>query len=75
MTESDTTNCFQKATKTPPMPECAPPAEAKTLRDEFAMAAMPELLRAALNDIVVIDMAGLCSESYEYADAMLEARK
>lgn len=47
----------------------------KTLRDEFAMAAMESLLLSWLDEAVKIDEAKLAEMSYKISDAMMEARK
>lgn len=46
--------------------------EAATLRDQFAMAALPTLLAEFL---VCDSVAEIAARSYEFADAMMEARK
>jgi hypothetical protein len=51
-------------------PADAPAPEAKTLRDEFAMAALQGLLTRKYD----LDR-GLSQYAYEYATAMMEARK
>lgn len=47
----------------------------KTLRDEFAMAAMESLLLSWLDEVAKIDEAKLAEMSYKISDAMMEARK
>ena len=51
------------------------PADAKTLRDEFAMAAMNALMLKATFDQSLGHIPMVASASYKMADAMLEARK
>ena len=51
-------------------PADAPAPEAKTLRDEFAMAALQGML-ARESDLA----RNVARYAYEYADAMMEARK
>lgn len=50
------------------------PAETETLRDRFAMAALQGILTASMGN-GWHDKGHLSKLSYEYADAMLEARK
>ncbi len=51
-------------------------AEKKTLRDEFAMAALTGLMSAAdQNNIWTCNTTNAVRWAYEAADAMLEARK
>lgn len=56
----------------------APAASAKTLRDEFAMKALPALItaqiNAAINGVDVPDQT-VSEDCYTCADAMMEARK
>ena len=47
----------------------------KTLRDEFAMAAMESLLFSGFDEVAKIDEAKLAEMSYKISDAMMEARK
>ena len=49
--------------------------EPKTLRDEFAMAAMESLLFSGFDEVAKIDEAKLAEMSYKISDAMMEARK
>jgi hypothetical protein len=53
--------------------------EAKTLRDDFAMAALPVAYQS-FNDVrvhggLVFNAADVAERAYQFADAMLEARK
>lgn len=51
---------------------------AKTLRDEFAMAALPQIItsmRSATYDVGLASSMNLAAETaYEYADAMIAER-
>ena len=47
-----------------------PLPDAETLRDRFAMAALPALI-----DLYAPHINGIAKEAYEIADAMMEARK
>ena len=53
---------------------CARRVDPETLRDRFAMAAMPSALAAYLHGHEG-DMAYRCGLAYEMADAMLKARQ
>ena len=59
-------------TPTLPMFHVAPVSEYVTLRDQFAMAALPALI--ADSDSVAYPI-GHAKMAYEYADAMLAARE
>jgi hypothetical protein len=58
------------ASDTPPA--AAPAPEAKTLRDEFAMAALPVVWESSQTHR---SQSTLASQAYTFADAMMEARK
>ena len=73
---ADGTNTFRNCTVGTYAPDCtvgtyAP--EAKTLRDEFAMAALTGMLTD--RDCGDVPATAVASAAYEYADAMMEARK
>ena len=55
-------------------PADAPAPEAKTLRDEFAMAALTGLLANAVDD-GSMGAEDWASDAYLFADKMMEARK
>jgi hypothetical protein len=50
-------------------------SQAKTLRDEFAGQALNGWISSATNHDVYLDPVHYAGLSYEFADAMLEARK
>ncbi len=55
-------------------PFCNPdPAEGPTLRDQFAMAALPAVI-SEMPTVSAMNTKAVCSWAYELADAMLSAR-
>ena len=54
-------------------PETAPAPETKTLRDEFAMVALSDFMSQFRKNVV--SQYAACRLSYDWADAMMEARK
>ena len=54
-------------------PADAPSPEAKTLRDEFAMVALSDFMSQFRENTV--SQYAACGLSYDWADAMMEARK
>jgi hypothetical protein len=56
-------------------PADAPVPETKTLRDEFAMAALLGFMTHPDMDIELGDPKAFSASAYKYADSMMEARK